>query len=733
MSTTPRTVYVLTAGLFAVGVGAGASAGGPVAAWWLLAPLAIALIVAETLQVEFKYGREVRAVDVFEAVLAPVLLSFAGPPAVLLAVASKAISQYRLGIERTKAVFNVAQWAAAVGVASLVYRTLAGHRTGATSTLPALVIALLTFAVTNEVAMASVLCLARRVSMRQVLADLAPGYVPHALIWSVNAALGVLFAVAVAASPATAFLLLAPLTFLRWSHQAFLSMRADRARLGGLARAVAGLAVPIDPKDALPNFLDDVRDAFSSTTVELVLFDPSTVLCAGEQSVHDALSIDLARLLVAGGALRRANAAGKDDHVAAALLAAGRRDALAAPLIRDGHVVGALASYDRTGFEGFEEGEEAVMVALAAVASRAIEKSELLGVVIDERRKLAEIVDRSSDGILTVGVAGTIESWNPAMEEMTGVAAADMVGTTRMAQLRPCDSDGNRVYFEHWLDEGIPAEVLITTAIGGERWLACSSAVGGGGNTLVVVARDVTRAREIDQMKDDFIATVSHELRTPLATIRGFTELLEPPGAVSEEVQVEALHRIRRGTSRLERLVANLLEVSRIEARRSIDVIPTELDIRDIVGRVVDEVQESWPDRLIEVDTGTGAWRAYGSLLSSERILINLLSNALTYADNGTVVLKVRSEEDGVAISVRDHGPGIPKHDQERIFQRFERLDTAKQKAGTGLGLYIARGLASTMGAELTVQSESGQGAEFTLHLRSPAPTLRPALIDLVN
>jgi signal transduction histidine kinase len=552
------------------------------------------------------------------------------------------------------------------------------------------------------------------------------------VIWSVNAALGVLFAVAVAAVPATAVLLLAPLVFLRSSHRAFLSMQADTARLEGLARAVARLAEPIDPRDALPAFLDDVREAFSSTSVELVLSDPPQVIASGPRSRHDPLSITLAEQLVATGGLRRASASGRDEHLAASLLAAGRRDVIAAPLTRDGKVIGALASYDRIGFEGFEEGEEAVMVALAAAVSRAIEKSDLLRVVVDERARLAEIVGQSSDGILTIRADGTIESWNPAMEEMTGLAADAVVGTVGLGRLRPRDAHDDPVWFEHWSERGIPADIHITTD-DGDRWLGCSSAIGGGGSTLVVVARDVTRSREVDRMKDEFIATVSHELRTPLATIRGFTELLEPPTGVSEDVRVEVLGRIRKGTYRLERLVANLLEVTRIEARRSVEVIPTELDIREVVGRVVDEVKESWPDRHIEVETGTGAWRARGSLLSLERILINLLSNALTYASAGPVVLTVRAgEDDGVAISVRDHGPGIPRDEQERIFERFERLDTAKQKAGTGLGLYIARGLARTMGAEVTVESEPGEGAEFTVHLPSLSGA-RTNVVDLVG
>src|SRR5688572_33247355 len=95
---TPRAVHILTAGLLAVGIVTGALAAGPVGDWWLLLPLGVALVVGETLQVQFKYGRDVRAVDVFEAALAPVLLVFSGPIAVVLAVVSKAVSQQRLHV-----------------------------------------------------------------------------------------------------------------------------------------------------------------------------------------------------------------------------------------------------------------------------------------------------------------------------------------------------------------------------------------------------------------------------------------------------------------------------------------------------------------------------------------------------------------------------------------------------------------------------------------------------------
>ena len=466
-----------------------------------------------------------------------------------------------------------------------------------------------------------------------------------------------------------------------------------------------------------------------------MLFDPRTVLRSGAPTPPTEPSIDAARLLVAGGAVRRASATGKDAPVAAALVAAGHRDALAAPLVRDGRPIGALVSYDRTGHEGFEEGEEAVMAALAAVAARAIEKSELLGVIVEERRQLAEIVDRSSDGILTVGADGTVESWNPAMEaDDRRDAPATSSAPPGMVQFAPRDADGKQVRFDRWHDDGIPAELLITTT-SGERWLGCSSAVGGGGDTLVVVARDITRAREIDQMKDDFIATVSHELRTPLATIRGFTDVLEPPARVSDEMLSQVLGRIRKGTHRLERLVANLLEVSRIEARRTVDLVPAELDLVEVVRRVVDEVQESWPDRTIEVDLGGGVVagprqpavaRAHPHQPAVERA-------HLRRHGSGPAQGPGRGRRRGRGVGPRPrsrHPEARPGADLRAVRARRHRATRrpAPASASTSPGAWPR-----SMGAELDVRERARPGRRVHPPPPLPAAGRRPQLVDLVH
>jgi signal transduction histidine kinase len=277
------------------------------------------------------------------------------------------------------------------------------------------------------------------------------------------------------------------------------------------------------------------------------------------------------------------------------------------------------------------------------------------------------------------------------------------------------------VSFERWddpPDEGLPGDVEILTRSGERRWLECSYATTATAPvSLVVVARDVTRQREVDQLKDDFVATVSHELHTPLTSIMGFTNLLiEAPEALDSERKAEALSMIRKGTRRLSRLISNLLEVSMVEAQ-GVNPRGHPVNVNEACAIVLDELRDSWPKREIVFTPGTGAVMAVGNELSIEQILSNLVGNALKYAPLSTIHIEVEEAPEHLMIRVSDSGPGIPREHLERIFDRFERLDHNHVQAGTGLGLYISRQLARSMGGQLTVESEVARGATFTLDL----------------
>src|SRR5581483_9455031 len=168
--------------------------------------------------------------------------------------------------------------------------------------------------------------------------------------------------------------------------------------------------------------------------------------------------------------------------------------------------------------------------------------------------------------------------------------------------LRPTTAEGSPFAFDHWTAVAeLPNTLRITTADGIERWLGCSYSQGLPGDSLVVTARDITRAREVEQLKDDFVGVVSHELRTPLTSIRGFTEmLLDSDMPLTAQQQIDALATIRRGVQRLDRLIVNLLEVSRVTADYA-DDRTTPVGLQAVCERMIDEHRASNPHRIIVV------------------------------------------------------------------------------------------------------------------------------------
>jgi PAS domain S-box-containing protein len=680
------------------------------------ATLLVPLVVAGTLQVSYSYRGNVEAFDLVDAVLMPVVFLVPGPGAVVLVVASKLISQAHVKVEGVKLVFNVTQWGFVAAVTSWIYLHLA-HGRGTGIDLLSLALAMAVGMVCNHAAVAEVIALATGRPMRTVLSEISRFIVQGGIVGSVvNLVFGTLFVALAAVAPVAAPLVLVPVVVLAWAQRAYSSALADTARLAALQAATHELIGTVDARDALGPFLQTVSSRFDAGSVDLVLVDDTVVHHAGETNADPETAKALAALVFATGEVVRA--AKLDESEAGRILrAAGRRSCVAVPLVQPDRVEGVLLSFDHDGFGGSPEGELAVLEALAAELCSALQRSRLLEELVQEKHRVGEIVERSSDGIFTIGVDGEVESWNAAMAEITGFPPEASIGHG-LTPLRLKDANGQPVVLERWADlETQTGDLQVLTARGEERWLACSYAATIDRRSLIVVARDVTRAREVERLKDDFVATVSHELRTPLTSIRGFaTMLLDPDRPLGEKEQLEALGMIRKGVRRLERLIFNLLEVSRIEARGTA-TSTAAIDVVDACRRVVAEQLETAKDRQILLTSdGRDAW-ALANEMSFEQIVGNLVSNAIKYAPDGPIEVTVARAASKVIVSVTDHGPGIALVDQERIFERFERLDTRTTQAGTGLGLYIARQLAAAMGGELTVRSAPGVGTTFELRL----------------
>jgi PAS domain S-box-containing protein len=698
------------------------------------------LVAAERLMMRFRYRGHIDGITLFEAALAPAILTLPTPALVLVVGMAQAAAAIIGRDAFVKASFNVAQWSAAAALGSMVFNVLpTGAGLDGANTL-ALIVAITVVIVTNIVTFTYAMHLVQREPIRHVLRSFAPLVPVWGITWILNVAFGIIFAATYTWSTAGVFLFSVPLALLHWASKAYAAAVVDQERLAGLHRATLELATPVDPREAIPRFLGEVRQSFGGDAVDLVLFYSGRIRTVhrvdqdgyGEHDEPWELQT-LAAALSERGRMVRVNAGGSDPIAAALLELEGWRDCLAAPLLDGERTLGVLCVYNRQGLEGFERGEEAVLQALAVEAARGMTKASLLDAILEERQKLADIVGRTSDGILTISPGGTVKTWNLALERITGHGAAEMIGSRLFGTLVPRDTDGVAVWLERWAedDAALPSDIEITTRAGESRWLSCSytrvADPDGRASMLIVVARDATEARELERLKDDFVATVSHELRTPLTPIKGWAvTLLQLGEHLSPEQREEGVQAILRHSERLERLITNILEVSKVERGLS-DRRDAIVDVLAVAEKTVADFRTENGQREIVFRVDGARHTTRGDEVWVEQILSNLLSNATKYSPaDMPIEVAVTGSHDAIELSVTDRGPGIPEHEMERIFERFKRLGDhmTRSQGGTGLGLYIARQLARAIGGELSVRSTAGKGATFTLRLVAQAETV---------
>jgi signal transduction histidine kinase len=237
--------------------------------------------------------------------------------------------------------------------------------------------------------------------------------------------------------------------------------------------------------------------------------------------------------------------------------------------------------------------------------------------------------------------------------------------------------------------------------------------------------RDISSERLVEEMKSEFVATVSHELRGPLTSIYGFAEtLLREDVLFGEEERKTFLRYIASESERLTSIVDALLNVARLDTGDlQVDLAPT--DVASVVSEVLGGVQDPTANgHRFVLDLPEAPLSVQADPDKLRQVLSALVDNAVKFSPyGGTVTVAARQRENAVEVSVEDEGVGIPQSEQELIFSKFYRGGDAS--SGTGLGLFIARGLVAKMGGHMTVQSEEGKGSQFTFELplaAAPAP-----------
>lgn len=449
---------------------------------------------------------------------------------------------------------------------------------------------------------------------------------------------------------------------------------------------------------------------------------PTTHEAARELAKHAMALLDAPAAVVLIEGIGDTTRVESGDTTGHSIYAAGSRMRL---LQDDGAPVGSIVVAAR-GERDFDERDESVLDALGERVSSTLHRLSLLEAVQAEQRTLADVLVSSSDGIASIGPDLRVRSWNPAMARLTGVAEVVAIGQTCCSVFRPFDEHGSALHGATCpCRTGEQAEALAqlrpddTSHEREPLWLNCAFSPMSDGGT-VVVARDVTARKQVDDEKADFLATVSHELRTPLTPIKGFLQTLLRRDHEFGEAERQHIYEVMlREESRLERLVQQLLQATSLENAEDL-ADPAVIDWARVVSETVADARRQDPDREISLILAPELPDVTADIGLARQALGNLISNALKFSPPGSDVgVAVVHEGDLVVTSVADRGPGVPDGVSERIFEKFTRLGDHLTRAqqGVGLGLYIARRAVEAMGGRVWVDPVPGGGSTFSFSL----------------
>ena len=392
--------------------------------------------------------------------------------------------------------------------------------------------------------------------------------------------------------------------------------------------------------------------------------------------------------------------------------------------------------------EALQESERSLE---AKVHVRTAELAEARDQALEASRYLTAVIDNLAEGLLVTDITGRITHSNPALANMFDLGEEQLVGQPCQEMFRGPVSELISKTSSH-PTQVLTAEVELS---GGAVGMATATAIlkdgqvgpENRGNQLgsVVLVRDITAERQIDQMKTEFLSTVSHELRTPLTSVLGFARINQKrleeriiPAVRSDEPRVlRAIEQVRSNTKiilaegeRLTTLINDVLDLAKIEAGRvEWDMRP--LQVGEVFERAISGTSSLFEDRDLKLIKRIDEElpQIVGDKNRLIQVLVNLISNAVKFTPRGSVTVRAARTNGELQISVVDTGVGISPSDQAKVFEKFKQAgDTLTEKpAGTGLGLPICKEIIEHHGGRIWVESKAGQGSTFAFTL--PIPT----------
>ena len=402
----------------------------------------------------------------------------------------------------------------------------------------------------------------------------------------------------------------------------------------------------------------------------------------------------------------------QDDFHLGLVRELGVRSYMCVPLVARGELLGVISFVSAESGRRYDADDLALAEELARRAGTAVENAQLYREV-EERAQAARVLETVGDGVFLVDTEGVVRLWNRAAETISGIEREEIVGR-RFEELLP-----------GWERVTTRAETMPFERDGHERWVLISGVAFDEG--IVYAFQDISEERALEQIRQDLVATVSHELRTPLAAIYGSAITLNREDLeLEDDMKTRLLNVIVEESSRLTTIVNDLLLASQLDAGR-LEVHIQSCDARALGESVVEVARTHLPEGVrVELDPVSDDLPPVAADEAQLRqVLDNLLDNAIKYSPAGGDVRLAVGRVDGVVrFSVADGGLGIPAVEQERIFEKFYRLDPDMTGGigGTGLGLYIARELVRRVGGRIWVEPNGGQGSVFHVEIPAAAP-----------
>jgi PAS domain S-box-containing protein len=350
--------------------------------------------------------------------------------------------------------------------------------------------------------------------------------------------------------------------------------------------------------------------------------------------------------------------------------------------------------------------------------SLAASLEKALGQLHSEQAKLRSILTSMEEGVIAVGADGEVLLANPQAPLLLGLRQEDLLGrqlalaglpAALVEQIERCLSTkmaGSAELEVEAPGRALAAQVVPLQSGPGEAWGA------------VAVVRDISESRRLEDMRRRFVSDVSHELRTPLTSIAGYASALADGTAGDEGERARCAAVILQEAARLERLIGDLLDLSRMDSRAELRLEPTE--VRPLLENAVASLQPQARERnlVVTLDLPSDLPRVLADPDRLYQVIINLLSNALRFnRQGGAVAISARQEPGWLRLFFRDTGPGLAAEELPLVWERFHRAEPSRSRVegGTGLGLAIVKSIVQAHGGTVGAESKPGEGSTFSV------------------